>query len=279
MYKMNTQLRQIPLPNKSLTSATTNSNDLNSIAKDDTSLPNFVSRGLQTDLESQPLNSSSTQMVYYEKQQPQVVPISAFPNYNSSSVGFYHLTAQDRMSQPTRPPMQHTPPVQFNAQEQQPYLQQPPSYYPPTAIQQVPRLQMNFQQPNPYYSRPTMQQPTPVPYNVQQYPSLQQPNPYYPPLPPPPRTSILKKPSTVLSQDAYNPLSARTHDQMLEELRKRNSNIDDGVYRVKKVHLLEKSDRENYAPRVSFNLPSSKATQSISRSEKLLSSELFDEKK
>ncbi|CAM4852425.1 unnamed protein product, partial [Rotaria magnacalcarata] len=30
---------------------------------------------------------------------------------------------------------------------------------------------MNFQQPNPYYSRPTMQQPTPVPYNVQQYPS------------------------------------------------------------------------------------------------------------
>jgi hypothetical protein len=61
-------------------------------------------------------------------------------------------------------------------------------------------------------------------------------------------------------------------------LRKRNKDTKDGIYRVKKVHLLEKSDpNEHASAAVSFNLPPppssarTKASQSIFRSEKLFS--------
>ncbi|CAF0763301.1 unnamed protein product [Rotaria sordida] len=222
MYKMNTQLKQTPLPTPSSSSsppATTNSNSNNNTTGDNAIVPTFVSRGLQTDLEVQPINPSSTQMLYYEKQQPQFVPVSALSNYNSSNSGFYHLTPHDTITQPNLPPIETNPSIQFNDQQR---------------------------------------------------PSLNQSLPNYPSLPPPPRTSILKKPSTVLSQEKYNPLSIQTHDEVLEELRKRNNNTNDGMYRVKKVHILEKDDHGNQPLTLSFNLPSSKASQSILRSEKLL---------
>jgi hypothetical protein len=80
-----------------------------------------------------------------------------------------------------------------------------------------------------------------------------------------------------------NPLSEQTHNKVLEELRKRNKNTKDGVYRVKKVHLLEKNDLEPRPPPVLLTRPSrppsSKASQSILRSEKLLFSDLFNRKK
>jgi hypothetical protein len=69
-----------------------------------------------------------------------------------------------------------------------------------------------------------------------------------------------------------NPLSTQTHDKVLEELRKQNKNTKDGTYRVKKIHLLEKSELENQPSTVSFNIPqtpSTKASQSILRSERL----------
>ncbi len=110
--------------------------------------------------------------------------------------------------------------------------------------------------------------------------------PSHPPLPPPPlppRPSILKNSSTVLSQDLSNPISEQTHNKVLEELRKRNKNTKDGVYRVKKVHVIEKTDPEPHPSAVSFSRPprppSSKASQSILRSEKLFFSELFNRKK
>ncbi len=118
-------------------------------------------------------------------------------------------------------------------------------------------------------------------FNDQLSTSVPQSFPSYPPSRPP--TSILKKSSTVLSQDISNPLSVQTHDKASEELRKRNKNTQDGIYRVKKVHLLETNDRENQPPSVTFNLPpvksSAKANQSISKSEKLFFSRLFNRKK
>jgi hypothetical protein len=112
---------------------------------------------------------------------------------------------------------------------------------------------------------------TPVWINDQPRPSPVQPAPSYRP----PPTSILKKPSTGLPQDVSNPLSEQTHDQVLEELRKRDKNVKDGTYRVKKVHLLEKGDLNEPSSTVSFNLPPTtprtKASQSILRSEKLFS--------
>ncbi|CAF2473024.1 unnamed protein product [Rotaria sp. Silwood2] len=217
MYKMNTRLKQTPLPTPSSSSTTTNPSSSNNTTEDNSTVPTFVSIGLQTDLEAQPINSSSSQMLYYERQKPQVVPVSVLSNYNSSNNGFYHLSLNDTVSQPVFPPTETKPSVQLNDQ---------------------------------------------------QYPSVNQSLPYYPP--PPPPTSILKKPSTVLSQEKYNPLSIQTHDEVLEELRKRNNNTKNGMYRVKKVHILEKDDRENQPLTVPYSLPSSKASQSILRSEKLL---------
>lgn len=80
----------------------------------------------------------------------------------------------------------------------------------------------------------------------------------------------MKKTSTGLSRDASNPFSEQTHEQIVEELRKRN--LQDGTYRVKKVHLLEKNDPPRQPSTVTFRLPTSKASQSIHRSEKLFSS-------
>ncbi|CAF3504291.1 unnamed protein product [Rotaria sp. Silwood1] len=217
MYNMNTQSKQITLPTPSSSSPTTNSNGGNNTTGDNATVPTFVSRGLQTDLEVQPIDPSATQMLYYEKQKPQIVPVSALSNYTSNNNGFFHLSSNNTVSQPVFSSTEPKPSVRFN--------DQPDS-------------------------------------------SVNQSVPYYPP--PPPPTSILKKPSTVLPQENYNPLSIQTHDEVLEELRKRNNNTNDGVYRVKKVHIIEKDDRENQPINVSFNPSPSKASQSILRSERLL---------
>jgi hypothetical protein len=70
MYQMNTHQKQTPLPTQS--SSSTNSNGNPDITGNTSSLPTFVSRGPQTDFETQSANPSSTQIRYYEKQQPQV---------------------------------------------------------------------------------------------------------------------------------------------------------------------------------------------------------------
>ena len=110
----------------------------------------------------------------------------------------------------------------------------------------------------------------------------------FPPNPPPPRMqqprpSILKHPSTAFAPDISNPLSEQTHNRVLDELRRQNPNTKDGIYRVKKVHLLEKTDSEPRQAPVPYTRPvrrpSSKASQSILRSEKLLFSGLFNRKK
>jgi len=72
MYRMNTRLKQTPLPNQLSSLATTNSYNGTNLTHDNSYLPTFVSRGPQTNLETQPINSSSTQIRYYEKQQSQV---------------------------------------------------------------------------------------------------------------------------------------------------------------------------------------------------------------
>lgn len=70
MYKMNTFSRQIPLPaHPSQLSA---SNVSTNATRNSASLPTFVSRGPQSNLEVQPIDSSSTQVRYYEKQPSQV---------------------------------------------------------------------------------------------------------------------------------------------------------------------------------------------------------------
>ena len=73
MYQMNTLSRQnsfaqyihYPLTPVN-TGASTN------VSKDNAPLPTFVSRGLQTDLESKPVNPPSTQIRPYKKQPAQV---------------------------------------------------------------------------------------------------------------------------------------------------------------------------------------------------------------
>lgn len=103
--------------------------------------------------------------------------------------------------------------------------------------------------------------------------------PSHPPARQPP--SILKNSSTVLtSQDRSNPLSERTHDRALEELRQQNKDSKDGLFRIKKVHLLEKNDPKHPPPAVPFSVPPQrkKASQSISRSERLFSSRSFKQK-
>ncbi len=67
MYRMNTLLKQTLLPNQLSSLATTNSYNGTNLTHD-----KFVSRGPQANLETQPINSSSTQIRYYEKQQSQV---------------------------------------------------------------------------------------------------------------------------------------------------------------------------------------------------------------
>ncbi|UJR30352.1 hypothetical protein I4U23_017887 [Adineta vaga] len=222
MYRMNTILKQTPLPTQSSSLIGTNPGDITTTStkpiEDPSTIRTYVSRGLQTDLEVQPMNSSSSQMRYYEKQQSHIVPLSALSDYTSNNTGLYHLTPQSTNYESTLPPIRE--PSQDNADQ--------------------------FQS-----------------SSVHSNPSVQ--------------TSILKKSSTVLSQETTNPLSEQTHDQVVEELRKRNKDFKDGTYRVKKVHLLEKSDLQPPPPpppllKVTFNLPPTKASQSITRSEKLFSS-------
>ena len=78
-------------------------------------------------------------------------------------------------------------------------------------------------------------------------------------------TSILKNPSSSV------------HAQVAEEVRKNHQEIKDGTYRVKKVHVLEKKT----PARVSFNVrpKSSKASQSIAKSEQLFSGQVLQRKK
>lgn len=124
---------------------------------------------------------------------------------------------------------------------------------------------------------------TPV-WNYHHHPSMSDPSSFLPhqsqPMPP----SILKNSSTAFSQDMSNPLSHQTHDRILEELRRHQFDDNDGTYRIKKVHVLEKNDPAYQPPTVRFNLPPStrspysKASQSIWRSERLLSSRVFNRK-
>lgn len=109
-----------------------------------------------------------------------------------------------------------------------------------------------------------------------------QPPSSHPPARQPP--SILKNSSTVLaSQDRSNPLSERTYDRTLEELRQQNKDSKDGLFRTKKVHLLEKNDPKHPPPAMPFSSapppPGKKASQSISRSERLFSSRSFKQRK
>jgi hypothetical protein len=69
---MNTRLKQTPLPTPLSSVTNSISDDITYTSGDTSSLPTFVSRGLQTDLEPQPVNPSSTQIRYYEKQPSQV---------------------------------------------------------------------------------------------------------------------------------------------------------------------------------------------------------------
>jgi hypothetical protein len=66
---MNTLSKQTPLPTQS--SPFTSNNDTN-VTGNNSSLPTFGSRDLQTEFEAQPPNSSSTQTHFYQNQQPQV---------------------------------------------------------------------------------------------------------------------------------------------------------------------------------------------------------------
>ena len=76
MYRMNTILRQAPSPAQLSSPESTNPGDVTNITtrsiEDLSKIRTYVSRGLQTDLEVQPSNSSDSQMRYYEKQQSQV---------------------------------------------------------------------------------------------------------------------------------------------------------------------------------------------------------------
>lgn len=72
MYKMNTHRRYIPLPTQPDSLITPASGDVNNIANDDSTSSKFTSRGLQTDPLLPPLNLSSTQTAFNEKQQSQV---------------------------------------------------------------------------------------------------------------------------------------------------------------------------------------------------------------
>ncbi|CAF0793063.1 unnamed protein product [Adineta steineri] len=218
MYRMNTLIKETPLPIQSTVLATTSPIDSTIVTQTTSSsssspLRTFVSRGLQTDLVAQPIDPSSSQMRYYEKQQSQIVPVTAFSNNNSNQNAFYYLTSNDTKTEPVLPPIGKTPVW---------YGDQPVQSYPTSA-------------------------------------SL--------PLSP---TSILKKSSTVLSQDVSNPLSEQTHHKVLEQLRKHNKNTKDGIYRVKKIHLVEKNEQPST---VTNNLPTTttttKASQSILRSKKL----------
>ena len=72
MYKMNTRLRQIPLPTQpsSLTNANSNSN--NDVTGDNSTFLTYVSRDLRTDLGPKSINPFSSQMNYYHGQNSQV---------------------------------------------------------------------------------------------------------------------------------------------------------------------------------------------------------------
>ncbi|CAF1298561.1 unnamed protein product [Adineta ricciae] len=217
MYRMNTILRQVPSPAQLSSPESTNPGDVTNITtrsvEDLSKIRTYVSRGLQTDLEVQPSNSSDSLVRYYEKQQSQFVPFSTLTNYASDNNGFYNLESRNTNYESTLPPIGE--PSESNG-----------------------------------------------------YPSQSKSPPSNPSAP----ISILKKTSTGLSRDASNPFSEQAHEKMVEELRKRDKNLQDGTYRVKKVHLLEKNDPPPEPRTVTFRLPTSKANQSIQRSEKLFSS-------
>lgn len=81
MFNMNTRTRQVPLPTQSSSSdTTTTAKDPN----DSSTLPTFVSRGLQTDFEVESTNLLAP-MQFYEKQQSHV----CLSNFFVSSSNYY----------------------------------------------------------------------------------------------------------------------------------------------------------------------------------------------
>ncbi len=81
---MDTHSKQTPLPNGPSRNIT---NPANYVIGDNSRPPTFVSRSLQTDFEVHPMNSSSTPVRYYEKQQSQVRIFHIF--YKSHSHSLY----------------------------------------------------------------------------------------------------------------------------------------------------------------------------------------------
>lgn len=78
MYRMDTRLKQAPLLIQAVpTTTSTMTTPGEKPAEKPLAVPTFVSRGLQTDLEVQPTNASSSQMHYYEKEQSQVRPVTS----------------------------------------------------------------------------------------------------------------------------------------------------------------------------------------------------------
>ena len=66
MYQMDTVSRQAPLPNQPFLSPSAKT------TRENTSLPTVVSRGIQTDFQTQPMNSLSSQTYFYDRQPSQV---------------------------------------------------------------------------------------------------------------------------------------------------------------------------------------------------------------
>lgn len=75
-----------------------------------------------------------------------------------------------------------------------------------------------------------------------------------------------------------DPLSAETHEKVVAEMRKQNQDVKEGTYRVKKIHFFEKLPWAKSG--ASKNRPkSSRAIESISRSEQLFFSQSSSRKK
>lgn len=66
MYQMDTISRQAPRPNQPFSSPSAQT------TRENTSLPTVVSRGIQTDLQAQPMNPLSNQTYSYDRQPSQV---------------------------------------------------------------------------------------------------------------------------------------------------------------------------------------------------------------
>jgi hypothetical protein len=73
MFKMNTLLKQTPLPTPSLSFINKNFSDGNNETQDNSpTAPTFISLGLQNDLQSESPDPSSTRLRLDEKQQRKV---------------------------------------------------------------------------------------------------------------------------------------------------------------------------------------------------------------